>query len=305
MQNNVFVVAFILGCLFLITCSEMVDEEGPITQRDLKKLCDGSDEIVLRIRTQTPQLGPGDLLFYENGRNYFYLTGKCEFWLWGGTPKSGRGGKMVQRIQHGSFDEEGEIKFLKMLRFDLWKEANGLFFNEAPVTDTWFTIAKTATIEFAFTKNGKTETEKGRLYLKLEQGLAAASTFAYSRAKPIEKGNLRVFVAETLYDDYWARAEHPPIFIDWPLDVDVLELSKQQNPYCYGKSFLVTGDDAEVFWNAREQYTREVANTFPLLMGVEDKYGAKHEIYIRGVLPFENELGLIPLDGNFNGDSCQ
>jgi len=312
MKNSIFAFTLILGSLFSLTCSEMVDEERPLMQADLKKLCDGSDDIVLRIRSETPRLGPGDLLFYENGRSYFYLTGKCEFWsgLETRTEKNLKlAGPMVSRIRKGSFDEENGLKFLKLLRMDRWGELDGVYFNYLPNTHAGISIIKTRTLSFAITEPGDPEayrkTEIGKTYFRTVEGLSNATAFARDFLEPIEKGPLRIFVAETLYDDYWARAEHPPIFVDWPLDVSVLELSKQQNPYCYGRSFLVTGDDAEVFWNAREKYTREVATTFPLLMGVEDESGGKHEIYIRSVLPFENELGLVPLDGNFNGDSCQ
>jgi len=284
--------------LILLGCGESKSEPR-------KQLCGGGVEPVLTLRFDSNfhQLPLVRGMFVENGHSFVTLNGNCEFWTWGYVPKEKRfGSDMRVKIRTGTLNEEQLTKLKSMLKWERWPDIYGTSLPSNADGGDGFYSGYAEGSEFFFSIR---RINDDQLRTDIASGLHDATKYLYELGEPIETKKLRIFVNQEYPESAWIRYEVPPLYVEWPdFGVSVKELAEKQNTYCVGKSFLVEDENAvRVFSEAREAYAEILETTFPAAMGVINEDGGKHELYIRDVLPFENELGLVQ-QGGFGGEVC-
>ena len=310
MINRRTITKVIIGlCCILCGCTDLEVDRAP-NVNDVRALCDGSDDLVLVLRFDplNSNTHPISTFFADNGSTFIHLNGKCEYWTYGDdTTFRNTTGLPSRTIRSATLTDDQAIVLLSKLKFLSWPNfdgevggANGDFDGDTFV----FIESRRATFRYSAGAVDDRRSESDRLLDDITHGSSSASEYLFNLGTPIPKGDMRVYISDEHPESFWSYASNATYVFDWPVDsITVDDLVKQQNRYCKGRSFLVTGDAAKEIWDQREAFLKVADETTGIVtLGVRDETRTQ-AIYIRDAVPGENELGLVEFGGRLS-ETC-
>ncbi|GEM_PF-3199888 len=302
-MNKINALPLFLLLIVLSACSD-AEKKTDIPERvpnvaDYYSVCDGSDNIVLVMRTETLHaLGVNRYFYSENGVRYIYLNGKCQFWTWGILPKkvqSWNGNRMD--ITTGTLDEEAGIEFLTLIHWHLWEEFDAYQLQLDSRREDIYDI-HAGPLSFSFGYGNALNDPQLANQIKIADGMQSAMSFLVEHGKPYVGDSLRLLVdgGGEKGDLTWKHRN--PFIFDWDPSFSIIDLAENQRDYCAGKSLLISGDEALRLRSERDRYRLEADKVFSLPHAVLDKEGHYHGLFIRETLPFENKYGIVIIGGS-------
>jgi hypothetical protein len=283
----------VLALLVVPACSEPVTQsEGDETADETggepidRNLCDGSQDL----RLAWWRGGGGSLnseLEREIGFYYLYVRGDCRYWaLTFQKPPE----VAVFETRTGVLDAEAEAALAERLGYGEWDELVG-FHDEKGAFDVTWTFVHDGT-QLIVCRGDCPDAPEA--VIEIQQ--ASNTTFheLWSTGEPLEDDAPMRIVAMDLGPDY-SPGGFDEVF-EWTIELDLATVAvSYEQLMMSGVSTLI--DDPAIAAALREFRAAhpEAVSRFDNNLIVETQSGQYYNVYMRDALPFEDELGLIPI----------
>lgn len=245
-----------------------------------EQICNGSQELRLAARLVGggPQI-PGGELLSENGFLFLYVRGDCRAWV-----KESDSWGTVRSLDLG---QERASRLFEALELSSWHAARGIYSGGSFDAADWVLATPATRIEC---RTGCAGSGVPSAVTTITARLVAQISVLADAGTPLD-GAVRFLAVR----DEQGRIPGP---LDWPLATPELATvaHDMDEPPTPGRGLAVTDpEDARVLRElvSSSQATRRLYGILP----VKDGAGATYDLFVRDMLPFESDAGLVALPG--------
>jgi hypothetical protein len=228
----------------------------------------------------------GQAVMYDNGALYVFVDAQCNYWV--SNPS-----ERWAETRTGVLDADAALQLGERLYFNAWDDLSGVWSDptggvfDAPVLV--FDHSKHAVI----CKDLCDGSDVPAAVKAMRDGYPIVEQELWDRGEPVVSGVRAIAVA----------AEPGPgiPFVDWPLSRPISDFVRTADSIEFGEGTLE--DDpasARALKELRASFLRGDHGAFVWDMLPVTSDGAYYRLYLRDVLPFEDERGLVPLSIDAN-----
>ena len=235
----------------------------------VEEICDGTDAPRLALRSV--QIEYPDVFMSANGDPYFFLNGRCEFWVF----SSHVGGVRIGSLSNGEAQS-----LLKGLQFAAWPEfaAQEARCGGSPYGSVHF--ATSDDLSFIVYPECRSTEESWQLAWQIFD--------EWGEQDQLDAVRLRILPIGSVAPD-------DAHLFDWP-DVSFTPVLQQHDLLDQCASLRVEGDDAAKLQELRAEATSDASGSTPLIATFDGQY---YQLVMRDSLPFEDSDGVVRGIGSY------
>ena len=252
-----------------------------------RQLCNGSEGIQLGYRVEAggQELAERRML-RENGYEYFYIDGQCNYWVFGASSIPQINFVSVVHgdlwpMRTGRLDPQQRAQLAHDLLYDRWPELYGEY-SPAPGCSHcgWEVFLHVAG---AITCGQCSE----RPELKVVRDAARAWLPLLYQLGHDAAGPMRIVAADGIRNDFGGRV------LQWTLDFPLAEITLKPFTDSRGRGRLVKGKNAAKVRAMRQQYMHVLPTATDGSVPVAEPGGKVWALYLRDAMPFEDTAGTL------------
>jgi hypothetical protein len=249
-----------------------------------KPLCDPSQpsagRVAVEMRDNPGRVARGQAVMYDNGAHYIFVDGQCNYWV-------NHPNQVWDETRSGVLDVETAARLGESLHFGAWSDLRGTWSGDGGVFDAPVLIFDDAMSAVICADLCDGPGVAGAVKA-MRDAFPVVAQELWDRGSPAASGVRAIAVA---------GQPGPGIpFVDWPLARPIADFVRSGQSIGVGEGTLEADvASARSLQELRASFLRGDHGAFVWNMLPVMSDGAYYQLYLRDALPFENELGLVPL----------